>query len=151
MTAIRHTLAWGLVLLNLFVWSAVTGCAGPLNARQKAVKAAQLSHATYESLRPVVTRNIVSLVETSRTRSLAREEKSFLAGLNRLRLMLDEYAELHNAFVNALVVGTAKVGESPIPPDNLNLEETRLTMNSLLNQIIDMALNMGLKFNAVRP
>lgn len=71
-------------------------------AYDQAILLALHSGRVHEAVKPVVVRAIVDLVGTSKKRPLSPQEKGRLVGLDALRRSADDWAKVHNTYLDIL-------------------------------------------------
>jgi hypothetical protein len=111
---------------------AVVGCAATGKPPEAAIRAAQASYVTYETLAPVAAQATVDLLKIQRTRPLTDAEQGRLNGLKKLGKILEDFRLAHRVYIQTL---------SPVD---------RGFLVDLLNRSIDLGLALKLNFNAVR-
>ena len=134
----QGVLAILVVLANLGVWALVLpGCA-TISPQRDALRAAEISFTTYESVSNAVVEETKRLLNVSYARSLTDEERLEITALNDLRGVLDRYSEAHNVYVRALRLGQG-------------IDQARQQVVTMWRQVRDEAVNLRLHFNAVAP
>ena len=137
--------------ISVLLVAVILGCAGT-RAYDNGVRAAKASYVTYTSLAPVVAQEIARMVKQSQTFGLTTTEKSRLRRLDALGKDLEKYRNLHNLYVDVLVLGskTATLGEVRLAGDGEDPPDITFSkMKVLLRQIIKDALALRCTFNAV--
>lgn len=115
----------------------LASCAS-LTPQQSALRAAEVSFTTYESVSNAVVAQTKRIMDFRKVRPLTREDRQELAHLDDLRILLDRYSAAHNGYVGALKLGQG-------------VEAARRQVVDLWNQVRDTALTLKLKFTAVAP
>ena len=118
----------------LVIMGTLAGCGIPFrgNPSSSQVKAAQYSYITYETLSPTVASETLGLWRLKKTRSLSPDEQVRMDKLAKIGQCLEIYREAHNLYIKTLQPFDFEV------------------LRGALNQCIDLALELGLSFHAVR-
>jgi hypothetical protein len=116
----------------ILVLALAAGCAATGPPPEAAIRAAQASYVTYETLAPIAAQATMDLLKIQRTRPLTDAEQGRLNGLKKLGKVLEDFRLAHRIYIQTL---------SPVD---------RGFLVDLLNRSIDLGLSLGLNFNAVR-
>lgn len=113
----------------------VTACASTSKAKQSAM----LSQQMYESASNTVVEQITGIVKAADAGTITSEQKKTLAVLNEFKIVLNKYAEAHNAYVTAL-----KIAETSSTKTN-DVSKQASDLAALSSQIIDYCNKLGIK------